>query len=150
MSFTLPDRGIQMKTIEELREENERLRQQLLMEGKDAPLTDMIYGKTPEEFKDPTDVMPQNNGMLQGITDPLQKLINQFEPTELVSRQVFRKMLLAALNNWRDKSRVDAITEFMITLDLYVISKEAAERQNVVDFCMSTHDILKAYKNEKR
>ena len=67
-----------MKTIEELREENERLRQQLLMEGKDAPLTDMIYGKTPEEFKDPTDVMPQNNGMLQGITDPLQKLINQF------------------------------------------------------------------------
>ena len=139
-----------MKTIDELRIENELLRQQLLIDGKDAPLTDMVYGRKPEELRDPTDVMPQNNGMLQGITDPLQKLINQFEPTELVSRQVFRKMLLAALNNWRDKSRVEAITEFMITLELYVISKEAAERQGVTDFCMSTHDILKAYKNEKR
>jgi hypothetical protein len=139
-----------MKTIDELRYENELLRQQLLIEGRDAPLTDMVYGKKPEELKDPTDVMPQNNGLLQGITDPLQKLINQFEPTELVSRQIFRKMLLATLNNWRDKSRVQAIVAFMTNLDLYVISKETAERQSVVDHCMTTHDILKAYENEKR
>jgi len=79
------------KTEQELKE---------LMEGKDAPLTDMIYGvqKKPE-YQD-TDILPDNNGLLRGESDPLQLFINMYQPGEFVTKQNFRKHLLQVLNNW--------------------------------------------------
>jgi len=76
------------------KEENE------LLEGKDAPLTDMIYGiQQKPEYQD-TDILPDNNGVLRGESDPLQLFVNMYQPGEFVTKQNFRKHLLQILNNW--------------------------------------------------
>lgn len=71
-----------------------------LMEGKDAPLTDMIYGIQQKPIHQDTDILPDNNGMLRGESDPLQLFINMYQPGEFVTKQNFRKHLLQILNNW--------------------------------------------------
>lgn len=126
--------------IEMLEAEVARLKK--MMEGADAPLTDMIYGRKQAEAADPTDVMPQNTGELNGITDPLQNLINRFEPSELVSRQVFRKMLLGALNGWRDKSRLDAVIQYLTETDHLLIGKDIAEDGNITELCVTPAQLI--------
>ena len=72
----------------------------VLMEGKDADLTDMIYGIEKKPDYQDTDILPDNNGMLRGESDPLQLFINMYQPGEFVTKQNFRKHLLQILNNW--------------------------------------------------
>lgn len=73
---------------------------QELMEGKDAPLTEMIYGIQKEpEYRD-TDILPEPNGLLRGESNPLQLFINMYQPGEFVTKDQFRKHLLQILNNW--------------------------------------------------
>ena len=87
------------QTEAEIRKEIE----ELTMQGRDAPMTDQIYGIVKPVPKDPTDILPEPNGMLQGVTDPLQRFINMYQPGEFVMRQNFRKHLLQVLEDWREQ-----------------------------------------------
>jgi hypothetical protein len=71
-----------------------------LLEGEDAPLTDQIYGVAlqPAALADP---LPLANRDFQGLDDPLQRFISQYEPGELILRQNFRRDLLRILEDWR-------------------------------------------------
>lgn len=73
-----------------------------MLEGKDAPLTDQIYGIQPIQVAQ-TDPLPIANRDFQGIEDPLQRFISQYEPGELILRQNFRRDLLRILEDWRLK-----------------------------------------------
>ena len=87
------------QTEAEIRKEIE----ELTMQGRDAPMTDQIYGIVKPAAKDPTDILPEPNGLLQGVTDPLQRFINMYQPGEFVMRQNFRKHLLQVLEDWREQ-----------------------------------------------
>ena len=87
------------KTDSEIRKEIE----ELMYRGKDAPMTDQIYGIVKPVPKDPTDILPEPNGMLQGVTDPLQRFINMYQPGEFVMRNNFRTHLLQILEDWRER-----------------------------------------------
>ena len=87
------------QTEAEIRKEIE----DLTMQGRDAPMTDQIYGIVKPVPKDPTDILPEPNGLLQGVTDPLQRFINMYQPGEFVMRQNFRKHLLQVLEDWREQ-----------------------------------------------
>lgn len=73
--------------------------------GQDAPLTAQIYGTTITMDADPTIVLPEFTGQVQGVEDPLQRFINMYQPGELVMRANFRKHLLTVLEDWRTKPR---------------------------------------------
>ena len=73
-----------------------------MLEGKDAPLTDQIYGILPMPVAQ-TDPLPIANRDFQGLEDPLQRFISQYEPGELVLRKNFRRDLLRILEDWRLK-----------------------------------------------
>jgi len=87
------------QTEAEIRKEIE----DLTMQGRDAAMTDQIYGIMRPTPKDPTDILPEPNGQLQGVTDPLQRFINMYQPGEFVMRQNFRKHLLQILEDWRER-----------------------------------------------
>jgi hypothetical protein len=87
------------QTEAEIRKEIE----ELTMQGRDAPMTEQIYGIVKPAAKDPTDILPEPNGLLQGVTDPLQRFINMYQPGEFVMRQNFRKHLLQVLEDWREQ-----------------------------------------------
>jgi hypothetical protein len=70
-----------------------------ILEGKDAPLTDQIYGIPPMPVAQ-TDPLPIANRDFQGLEDPLQRFISQYEPGELILRQNFRRDLLRILEDW--------------------------------------------------
>lgn len=73
-----------------------------MLEGKDAPLTDQIYGILPTTIAQ-TDPLPIANRDFQGLEDPLQRFISQYEPGELILRKNFRRDLLRILEDWRLK-----------------------------------------------
>jgi hypothetical protein len=71
--------------------------------GADAPLTEEIYGIQPEKEPLTTDVLPHP---VRGLDIPhsmLQKFISTYQPSELISQQIFRKELLQILEEWRMK-----------------------------------------------
>ena len=70
--------------------------------GKDAELTDMIYGKPLKTQVFKSDVLPEATGEIGGVTDNLQLFINTYQPGELISRRTFRELLLQCLNDWKD------------------------------------------------
>jgi len=70
--------------------------------GRDAELTDQIYGVEQPVRRLATDVLPEKNGIGDGDLDPLQRFVNLYQPGEIVSRQIFRNLLLECLNDWRD------------------------------------------------
>ena len=93
----------QKSKVEEVIEEIEELTApDLMLIGKDAELTDMIYGKPlkPQVFK--SDVLPEATDEIGGVTDNLQLFINTYQPGELLSRRIFRELLLQCLNDWKD------------------------------------------------
>jgi len=73
-----------------------------MLEGRDAPLTDQIYGTQSIQVVQ-TDPLPIANREFQGLEDPLQRFISQYEPGELVLRKNFRRDLLRILEDWRLK-----------------------------------------------
>ena len=73
-----------------------------MFEGEDAPLTDQIYGTQPIQVAQ-TDPLPIANREFQGLEDPLQRFISQYEPGELILRRNFRRDLLKILEDWRLK-----------------------------------------------
>jgi len=75
----------------------------LIMMGKDAPMTDQIYGIITPASKDPTDILPEPKDDFQGVFDPLQRFINMYQPSEFVTRQNFRKHLLQILEDWHEQ-----------------------------------------------
>ena len=70
--------------------------------GEDYPLTAMIYGEETPRVASPTDVLPESDGQLQGVSDPLQLFINLYQPSEVVTRNRFRNLLLTVLNDWKN------------------------------------------------
>jgi hypothetical protein len=69
--------------------------------GKDAELTDMIYGKPLKVQVFKSDILPEATGEIGGVTDNLQLFINTYQPGELISRRTFRELLLQCLNDWK-------------------------------------------------
>ena len=92
----------QKSKVEEVIEVEELTAPDLMLIGKDAELTDMIYGKPlkPQVFK--SDVLPEATDEIGGVTDNLQLFINTYQPGELLSRRIFRELLLQCLNDWKD------------------------------------------------
>lgn len=74
----------------------------MMMIGKDAELTDMIYGKPIKAQVFKSDVLPEATDEIGGVTDNLQLFINTYQPGELISRRMFRELLLQCLNDWKD------------------------------------------------
>jgi hypothetical protein len=70
--------------------------------GEDYILTPMIYGEEVPRVALPTDVLPDSDGQLQGVTDPLQLFVNLYQPSEVVTKARFRNLLLTVLNNWKN------------------------------------------------
>jgi len=79
-----------------------QIREEELIEGKDAPLTPQIYGQpiSPDEVLD-TDTLPKAGDTHQGIEDPLERFISMYQPGELIMIKNFRKHLLQVLEDWR-------------------------------------------------
>jgi len=75
-----------------------------IREGKDAPMTDEIYGRTPTFNTDGINSLPEATDQIQGELDPLQRFINMYQPSELIMRINFRKHLFEVLEDWRKKS----------------------------------------------
>lgn len=71
--------------------------------GRDAELTDQIYGVEKPAPKLRTDVLPDKNGDGSGDLEVLQRFINLYQPGEIVSRQIFRNLLLDCLNEWEKR-----------------------------------------------
>ena len=71
--------------------------------GKDAELTDQIYGVEKPALRVRTDVLPEKNGDGVGELGTLQRFINLYQPGEIVSRQMFRNLLLDCLNDWEKR-----------------------------------------------
>jgi hypothetical protein len=71
--------------------------------GRDADLTDQIYGVEKPTPRLRTDVLPEKNGDGTGDLAVLQRFINLYQPGEIVSRQVFRNLLLDCLNEWEKR-----------------------------------------------
>jgi len=82
-----------------------------LLEGKDAPLTDMIYGVDKKPEHRDTDILPESDGRTRGVTDPLQLFINMYQPGEFVTKENFRKHLLQILNAWHLKCYDDEVRQ---------------------------------------
>jgi hypothetical protein len=79
------------KTVDELR-----------LEGEDYHLTAMIYGnETPREPR-PADVLPDADGRTIDVKDPLQLFVNLYQPSEVVTKNRFRDLLLTVLNDWKN------------------------------------------------
>ena len=95
----------QKSKVEEVIEVEELTAPDLMLIGKDAELTDMIYGKPlkPQVFK--SDVLPEATDEIGGVTDNLQLFINTYQPGELLSRRIFRELLLQCLNDWKDNEK---------------------------------------------
>lgn len=68
--------------------------------GRDAELTDQIYGLEKPTLRVRTDILPEKNGDGVGELGTLQRFINLYEPGEIVSRQIFRNLLLDCLHDW--------------------------------------------------
>ena len=79
------------KTIDELR-----------LEGEDYHLTSMIYGDEPVRESRPTDVLPDADGRTIDVKDPLQLFVNLYQPSEVVTKNRFRSLLLTVLNDWKN------------------------------------------------
>jgi hypothetical protein len=71
--------------------------------GRDAELTDQIYGVEKPAPRVRTDVLPEKNGDGTGDLGTLQRFINLYQPGEIVSRQMFRNLLLDCLNDWEKR-----------------------------------------------
>jgi hypothetical protein len=71
--------------------------------GRDAELTDQIYGVEKPAPRVRTDVLPEKNGDGTGDLGTLQRFINLYQPGEIVSRQIFRNLLLDCLNEWEKR-----------------------------------------------
>lgn len=78
------------KTIEEIREE-----------GEDYHFTSMIYGAETPRVPLPTDVLPEVDGRLIDVQDALQLFVNLYQPSEVVTKNRFRTLLLTVLNDWK-------------------------------------------------
>jgi hypothetical protein len=77
-------------------------REESLIEGKDAPLTSMIYGGGQVFNPDPTPQLPEATGQIQGEMSPLQRFINLYQPGEMVMKHNFRSHLLKVLEDWKN------------------------------------------------
>jgi hypothetical protein len=80
----------------------EKTEDELRLEGEDYHLTSMIYGDEPTREPRPTDVLPEVDGRTIDVRDPLQLFVNLYQPSEVVSRNRFRNLLLTVLNDWKD------------------------------------------------
>ena len=101
--FTKPETVDEM--LEKIEEIKEKISETQKYEhiGKDAELTDQIYGVEKPAPKLRTDVLPEKNGDGAGDLEVLQRFINLYQPGEIVSRQIFRNLLLDCLNEWEKR-----------------------------------------------
>ena len=76
--------------------------EELLILGKDAPLTEMVYGGKQVFNPDAAPQLPEATGQTQGEMSPLQRFINLYQPGEIVMKNNFRKHLLQILENWKN------------------------------------------------
>ena len=77
--------------------------EELLILGKDAPLTEMVYGGKQMFNPDAAPELPEATSQIQGEMDPLQRFINLYQPGEMVMKNNFRKHLLQILEDWKNQ-----------------------------------------------
>ena len=81
---------VEEKTIDELR-----------LEGEDYHFTAMINGEETPRIALSTDVLPDVDGRLIDVKDALQLFVNLYQPSEVVTKNRFRELLLTVLNDWK-------------------------------------------------
>lgn len=88
--------------IERIRAIEDEIKETIPVEfvGRDFDLTDQIYGVEKPAPRVRTDVLPEKNGDGTGDLGTLQRFVNLYQPGEIVSRQMFRNLLLDCLNEW--------------------------------------------------
>jgi len=80
----------------------EKTEDELRLEGEDYHFTSMIYGAEPAKESRPSDVLPEVDGRLIDVKDPLQLFVNLYQPSEVVTKNRFRELLLTVLNDWKN------------------------------------------------
>jgi len=82
--------------------EVEIVKEDFMMIGQDAELTDMIYGKPLKQQEFKSDILPDITGETQGLSNNLQLFVNLYQPGELINARRFRDHLLQCLNDWKE------------------------------------------------
>lgn len=70
-------------------------------EGKDAPLTEQIFGESKAYMGDAKQALFVKDGEIRSDDDPLIEFIEAYQPPVLVDRQKFYRRLLEILDTWK-------------------------------------------------
>jgi len=70
-------------------------------EGRDAPMTEQIYGETKAYMGDAKQALFVQNGEIRPDDDPLIEFIELYQPGVMVERQKFYRRLLDVLEGWK-------------------------------------------------
>jgi hypothetical protein len=81
----------------------EKTEDELRLEGQDYHFTSMIYGAETPRTPLATDVLPEVDGRTIEVKDPLQLFVNLYQPSEVVTKNRFRELLLTVLNDWKNR-----------------------------------------------
>lgn len=81
----------------------EKTEDELRTEGQDYHFTSMIYGEQTPKESSPADVLPDVDGRTIDVKDPLQLFVNLYQPSEVVTKNRFRNLLLTVLNDWKNR-----------------------------------------------
>jgi len=72
-----------------------------IREGRDAPLTEQIFGETKAYMGDAKQALFIKDGDIRTDDDPLMEFIELYQPAVMVDRQKFYRRLLEILEGWK-------------------------------------------------
>jgi hypothetical protein len=72
-----------------------------IREGKDAPLTEQIFGESKSYMGDAKQALLVVDGSIREDNDPLIEFIEKYQPAVMVERQKFYRELLNILEGWK-------------------------------------------------
>ena len=72
-----------------------------IREGKDAPLTEQIFGESKSYMGDAKQALFVVDGSIREDDDPLIEFIEKYQPAVMVERQKFYRELLNILEGWK-------------------------------------------------
>jgi len=70
-------------------------------EGRDAPMTEQIFGETKAYMGDAKQALFVKDGEIRPDDDPLIEFIELYQPGVMVERQKFYRRLLDVLEGWK-------------------------------------------------
>jgi len=72
-----------------------------IRDGRDAPLTEQIFGESKAYMGDAKQALFVSNGEIRPDDDPLIEFIELYQPSVMVERQKFYRRLLDVLEGWK-------------------------------------------------